>query len=71
MKMLGGFIAEAGYQVDRVRIYTHAWPPIWQQLGRIYRSGCLINSAFLWQVSIPVAHFGSSADCDSNSAIKV
>ncbi len=34
--LLGNLLGEAGYKLDRVWIYTHAWPPrYWQVLDRI------------------------------------
>jgi len=33
--LMGNLLAEAGYRVDRVWVYTHAWPPSrWRQLDR-------------------------------------
>ncbi len=32
--LLGNLLDEAGYRVERVRIFTHAWPPHWKRLSR-------------------------------------
>ena len=30
--LMGNLLAEAAYEVDRVWVYTHAWPSNWQKL---------------------------------------
>ncbi len=29
--LLGNLLTEAGFQVERIWVYTHAWPSLWQQ----------------------------------------
>jgi SAM-dependent methyltransferase len=33
--LLGNLLDEAGYKIESVKVYTHAWPPHWERLDRL------------------------------------
>jgi hypothetical protein len=32
--LMGNLLREAGYKIERIWVYTHAWPSAWQKLDR-------------------------------------
>jgi hypothetical protein len=34
--LMGNCLAEAGFRIDSIRIYTHAWPPMFDLWNRVF-----------------------------------